>query len=92
MAHSVSLSWTASTDSVNGYDVYRGTGPGAEGTVPINVTLITGTTYIDTAPVIGQNYYVVKASENSVLSVASNEILASIAPAAPTGLTLVSSS
>jgi hypothetical protein len=77
---------------VDGYNVYRGFSPGAEGTTPLNPALITGTTFTDTTPLVGEDYYVVKASKSGVLSVASNEVAAAILPAAPTGLTVVASS
>jgi hypothetical protein len=92
MAHSVSLSWVASTDPVSGYNVYRGTAPGAEGTTPINSAIVTGTTYVDTAPVLGEDYYVAKSVLNGVDSVASNEVSTVILPAPPTALTVTASS
>ncbi|MCY0927948.1 cellulase family glycosylhydrolase [Streptomyces sp. H27-H1] len=54
-ANSVSLSWTASSDNVavTGYDVYRGT-------VKVNATVVTGTTYTNTglAPSTAYSYTV----------------------------------
>ena len=77
--HSVSLSWVASTDPVDGYNVYRGTAPGAEGTTPLNgSTLIVGTTFVDTAPVIGNDYYTIQSSLGGVLSQPSAEVEATI--------------
>jgi len=90
MAHNVNLSWTASTDAVDGYNVYRGAAAGAETTTPLNAALITGTTYDDTTAVAGKSYYTVKSSLGGVLSVVSNEIAVSLPPAAPTNLILVS--
>ena len=92
MAHSVSLSWTASTDAVDGYNVYRGTGPGAEGTTALNSALVTGTTYVDSTATVGEDYYTVKSSKSGVLSVASNEVSAQLLPAPPTALTVTASS
>ncbi len=56
----VNLSWTASSDSVLGYCVYR------EDTVSgkynkINSGIITGTNYIDSFPLNHVNYYMVRA-------------------------------
>jgi hypothetical protein len=92
MAHSVSLSWTASSDAVSGYFIYRGSAPGAESATALNATAVTGTTYVDTTAGPGPSYYVVKSVLNGVESIASNEIEAVILPAPPTNLTLVSAS
>lgn len=92
MSHSVSLSWTASTDPVDGYQIFKGKTAGGEATTPVNVALVTGTSYVDTTAAPGDEFYVVKSSLGGVLSVASNEISAVILPAPPTGLTLVSAS
>jgi hypothetical protein len=74
IAHSVSLSWVASTSPVAGYSVYRGTAPGGPYT-KLNSSLATGTSYVDTTVLAGQTYYyvvtAVDASNNS--SVYSNE-------------------
>ena len=49
MSHSVTLTWQASPDPVAGYNVYRGTNPpGNEGATPINPSLVTVLTYVDT--------------------------------------------
>jgi hypothetical protein len=44
--HTVTLSWTASTSDVKGYNIYRSTTPGGPYT-RLNVTLITGNTFTD---------------------------------------------
>jgi Abnormal spindle-like microcephaly-assoc'd, ASPM-SPD-2-Hydin/Protein of unknown function (DUF1573) len=79
VAHSVSLSWTASTSSVIGYNVYRSTISGGP------YTLITGSpnggiTYTDTAVQAGVTYfYVVTAVDaNGNESAFSNEASATI--------------
>lgn len=62
VAHSVTLSWTASTSSgIAGYHVYRATLPG--GTFSqLSSALVTGTTYMDSSVVAGDSYaYEVKA-------------------------------
>lgn len=98
-AHSVSLSWTASTDTVDGYQVYRSTTSGAESTstTPINTALITGTTYTDTTVSIGTQYfYEVRAqvTVNGIVtqSVVSNEVESVvIVPFPPTNLIITAS-
>jgi len=89
MAHNVNLSWTASTDTVSGYNVYRGTVAGGETTL-LTATPITGTTYDDATATPGKLFYVVKSVLNGVESAASNEITVSLPPAPPTNLVLVS--
>lgn len=58
-SHAVSLSWTASTSSVVGYNVYRGTISGGPYTLKLNAAPVTGTTYTDAAVASGQGYYYV---------------------------------
>lgn len=56
--HSVAVNWIASTSTVAGYNVYRGTlsgGPYSK----INATLITGLTYTDSTVSSGATYYYV---------------------------------
>jgi hypothetical protein len=79
VAHSVALSWTASTSLVAGYNLYRGTvsaGPYAK----LNSSLIALITYTDSTVQSGQTYfYVVTAVEaNNVESAYSNEASAII--------------
>jgi fibronectin type 3 domain-containing protein len=59
--HSVSLSWQASTSSVSGYNVYRGTQSGGPYGV-INSGLVTSTNYTDSTVLAGQTYYYVLTS------------------------------
>lgn len=92
--HNVNLSWTASTDSVDGYNVYRGTSSGSE-TVLLNATPLPAsqTTFEDQNVPAGLNeYYIVKSVSAGVESVPSNEVVIDIPaqPAPPTGLTIVS--
>ncbi len=56
--HSVTLAWTASTSTVVGYNVYRGTQSGGPYTV-ITSAVDAGTTYTDTTVQAGQTYYYV---------------------------------
>lgn len=90
-AHSVTLSWVASPDGVDGYNVYKGTNPpGNEGATPINAVLVVGTTYVDGTVQTGQKLdYVITAVKGGVESIHSNEVTATIPPAPPTGLTAV---
>ncbi len=75
MAHQVVLNWTASTDPVVGYNVYRSLTAGSEAGPALNATPIVGTTYTDIAVAAGTKYdYVVTAvSAAGVESVHSNE-------------------
>lgn len=87
MAHTVSLSWAASADAVQGYNLYRATNaPGTEAPPPVNSALITGTTYTDTVPGPGAYEYVVTSMENGAESVHSNEVAALVLPFPPTDL------
>jgi HYDIN/CFA65/VesB family protein/centrosomal CEP192-like protein/ASPM-SPD-2-Hydin domain-containing protein len=56
--HSVSLAWTASTSTVAGYNVYRGTQSGGPYAI-INGSTETSTTYTDNSVQGGQTYYYV---------------------------------
>jgi hypothetical protein len=87
MAHSVSLNWTASTDAVDGYNVYRGTAAGQE-TTKINSSLVSGTSLVDASPLLGNDFYVARSVKNGVESINSNEANAVILPAAPTALVI----
>lgn len=95
MTHLVTLTWTPSTDTVAGYNVYRGTNPpGNEGSVAINTTgLVTGSTFADSNVVAGQKYdYVVSAvSASGLESVHSNEVTVSVPLQPPTNLVAVAS-
>lgn len=91
MAHSVQLSWTASTDTVDGYNLYRGTVSGGE-TTKVNTAIITATTFTDSSPVLGENFYVARSMKGGVESVNSNEATAVILPAPPTALVVVTAS
>jgi hypothetical protein len=75
--HSVSLSWTASTSVVTGYNSYSSTTSGGPYT-KLTTTPVAATTYADTAVQAGQTYYYVVTSVNSsgVESGYSNEISA----------------
>jgi Abnormal spindle-like microcephaly-assoc'd, ASPM-SPD-2-Hydin len=74
VAHSVSLSWVASTSTVVGYNIYRGSVSGGPYTV-LNSAPNAGLTYTDTTVTAGQTYYYVVTAVNSsgMESVQSNE-------------------
>lgn len=93
MAHSVTLTWVASVDmpspipAGDGYNVYRGTAPGAEGTTPINgSTPVAANSYVDNNVSVGTYDYFVTAVVAGAQSVDSVQVSAVILPAAPTGL------
>jgi hypothetical protein len=89
MAHQATLTWTASTDAVAGYNVYRSTNPpGNEGATPINAALVTGTTYVDTPLIPGLYGYTVTSVEGGVESVHTAEVTARILPAPPTNVSV----
>lgn len=84
--HSVTLTWNASTDTVDGYNVYRGAAAGAEVGPPLNgTTLVTALTFTDTNP-NETDWYVVRAVRAGVESVNSNEIAVTLPPAPPSNL------
>ena len=77
--HSVTLTWSASTSSVSGYNVYRSTVSGGPYT-KVNSSLIATTSYTDSTVQAGQTYYYVVTSVNSsnVESVYSTEVSATV--------------
>jgi len=60
--YSVSLTWNASTSSVVGYNVYRGTSPGAYS--KINATVDANTAYTDSTVTAGTTYYYAATAVN----------------------------
>jgi len=56
--HTVSLSWTASTSTVNGYNVYRSTTSGT-GYTKLTASLVSVVSYSDSTVVNGTTYYYV---------------------------------
>ncbi|HET6142344.1 MAG TPA: immunoglobulin domain-containing protein [Candidatus Acidoferrales bacterium] len=75
VSHSVTLTWNASTSTVNGYNVYRSTVSGGPYT-KVNSSPINATTYVDGGVAAGQTYYYVVTSvdANSVESANSTEV------------------
>ena len=88
MAHTVALSWTASTDTVDGYNVYMSiNSPGTEKAPALNgSTLITGTTYTASVPGPGIYDFVVTAVASGAESVHSGEVSATVLPFPPSAL------
>ncbi|MFZ0821189.1 MAG: choice-of-anchor D domain-containing protein [Candidatus Acidiferrales bacterium] len=72
--HTVALSWTASTSSVVGYNVYRSTTSGGPYTL-LTSSPVSGVTYTDSTVASGVTYYYVVTAVNSsgTESVYSNE-------------------
>lgn len=79
ISHAVDLTWVASpSPGVTGYNVYRSLTTGGPYSL-LNSSLVTGTTYTDTAVQSGQTYYyVVKAKSATEESGPSNEATAVI--------------
>jgi hypothetical protein len=77
--HSATLSWTASTSVVIGYNVYRSTASGGPFT-KLTASVISATSYSDISVQAGQIYYYVATAVDSsnVESVFSNEVSAAI--------------
>jgi hypothetical protein len=77
--HSVTLSWNASTSTVTGYNVYRGSQTGGP-YVAVNSSPDPTTSYLDNSVAGGQTYYyVVTAVDSSgTESVYSNQVQAVI--------------
>ena len=61
VSHSVTLTWTASTSTVSGYNVYRSTVSGGPYS-KVNSSLVAGTTYTDSSVQAGQTYFYVVTS------------------------------
>jgi len=78
-SHSVSLSWRASTSTVIGYNIYRGTRSGGP-YAPINGSPEASTNFADTSVTGGTTYYYVVTAVNSkgVESVYSNQAVATV--------------
>jgi hypothetical protein len=62
--HSAALSWTPSTSTVAGYNIYRSLQSNANFAI-VNTSLILGTTFTDTSVAGGQTYYYVATSVDS---------------------------
>ena len=71
VAHTVSLSWTASTSVVAGYNVYRSTTSGT-GYTKMNGSLISLVSYTDSSVVNGTTYYYVTTAVDGTGTESSN--------------------
>ncbi|HEY6943741.1 MAG TPA: fibronectin type III domain-containing protein [Candidatus Acidoferrum sp.] len=78
-AHSVTLTWEASTSAVKGYNIYRGTKSGGPYT-KINSDPVPGLTYLDKDVKSGTTYYYVTRAvdANGRESGNSNEIIVTV--------------
>ena len=79
VSHSVTLSWTPSSSSFAGFNVYRGSVSGGPYT-KVNSALIPIASYTDTSVASGKTYYYVSTEENSAgtESAYSNQVSATI--------------
>lgn len=79
VAHSVDLTWRASTSTVAGYRVYRGSVSGGPYT-PLSTSLVLTTSFVDSSVLAGNSYfYVVTAVDlANIESGFSNEVSATI--------------
>ena len=79
---SVTLAWDPNSEpSLAGYNLYRSTQSGVFGSVPINGTPLTTTSFTDSTAVSGTYYYVVRAvSVNGQQSAPSNQVQVNVNP------------
>jgi len=77
--HSATLTWSASTSTVSGYNIYRSTVSGS-GYTKINSSLVSALTYTDSTVQGGTTYFYVTTSVDSGGSESSfsNEVTANI--------------
>ena len=80
VAHSVTLTWTASTSTVSGYNVYRSTVSGGPYT-KLTGSPIAATTYMDMSVAAGQTYfYVVTSVDTSGVESANSAEVSALVP------------
>ena len=79
VSHSVTLTWTASTSTVSGYNIYRSAVSGGPYT-KLNSAVVATTTYTDSTVQAGQTYFYVVTSVDSsnVESAFSTEVSATV--------------
>jgi fibronectin type 3 domain-containing protein len=76
VTHAGILTWNASTSTVTGYNVYRGTTSGGPYTL---LAAVNSLTFTDTTVIAGTTYFwVVTALDNTLESVYSNEVSGTI--------------
>lgn len=88
-SHSVSLSWTPSTDTGGTVNVYRA--PAACTANPTTFTplangIVAAGPYADTTVAVGAYCYYVTSVVNGAESLPSNKVTATVLPQSPTGL------
>ena len=85
--HRVTLTWDASTDTVAGYNVYRGATSGGPYTKQ-NSSVVTGLSYADTSVAAGTTYFYVARSVGTggIESANSNQASDTVPINPPTGL------
>src|ERR1700687_2376468 len=85
MAHQITISWTAASGLIDGYNIYRGTAAGNEAPPPLNgSSLIVGTSFEDDAVFPGRVYsYSVRSVRHGVESISSIDIVAPPVPFPP---------
>jgi hypothetical protein len=78
--HTVALAWTASTGTVSGYNVYRGTTASGPYPTKLNSSLVGSVQFTDNTVTSGQTYYyvVTAVDSNNVESTFSNQATAII--------------
>jgi fibronectin type 3 domain-containing protein len=64
VSHTVSLSWTPSSPTFSGFNVYRGTTSGGPYT-RVDTSMISATSYVDSGVSSGQTYYYVATEVDS---------------------------
>jgi hypothetical protein len=77
LAHTATLNWIASTSTVIGYNIYRGTASGGPYSL-VNSSPIATTQYVDSGVLAGQTYYYVATAvaSGNVESTYSNQVTA----------------
>jgi fibronectin type 3 domain-containing protein len=79
-SHTVALTWSPSTSTVVGYNLYRGTQTGGPYSTKLNSSLLSNTAFTDSNVQSGVTYYYVSTAvdSNNVESAYSNEASAPI--------------
>jgi predicted phage tail protein len=82
----ITLSWKAPGSDggtgISGYEIYRGTSPGAESGTPVNASLVAGTSFTVTGLTNGTRYYFTVAAVNQAMLQGAKSGEASATPAA----------
>lgn len=96
--HAVTLTWLQDPDvpvpygAGDGYNIFKGIPPGADGATPINATPVQALTYVDNAVTAGVEYdYYITAVQGGLQSAASTHVQATVPLFPPTGLVAVAS-